>query len=72
MTNNDGAQGGVNGGVHSAGTPCYIEFKAAVLEFSHAPSPATLVRYMNASRALEGLKPLPTRPAGLLSDQHRQ
>jgi hypothetical protein len=72
MTNNDGAQGGVNGRAHSARTPCYIEFKTAVLEFSHAPSPATLVRYMNASRALEGLKPLPRWPTGLLSGQHRQ
>jgi hypothetical protein len=70
MTNNNGAQGGVNGAAHSARTPCYIEFKTAVLELSHAPNPATVVRYLNASRALEGLKPLPRRPAGLLSSQH--
>jgi hypothetical protein len=44
MTNNDGAQGGVNRAAHSARRPCYIEFKAAVLELSHAPNPATLVR----------------------------
>jgi hypothetical protein len=42
----------------------FREFEAAVLEFSDAPSPATLIRYLNASRALEGLDPLPRRRRG--------
>jgi hypothetical protein len=60
VTSNDGAQGGVNVGARKPG---YFEFKAALLEFSDAPTPATLVRYLNASRALERLDPLLPRPA---------
>jgi hypothetical protein len=66
-SDNDGAQGSVNGGARSARKPGYLEFKAAVLELSVAPTPATLVRYLNASRAIEGLDPLPRRPAGLVA-----
>jgi hypothetical protein len=62
MTNGDGPQARVKEDARSARTPGYLEFKAAVLEFSNAPTLATLVRYLNASRALEGLDPLPRRP----------
>jgi hypothetical protein len=35
----------------------YAEFKAALLDFSDAPNPASLARYLHASRALEPLTP---------------
>jgi hypothetical protein len=41
----------------------YVEFKAALLEFMDVLTPATLVRYLNASRALGGLDPPTRRPA---------
>lgn len=56
----------MNGATRSAKMPAYLEFKAAVLEFSDTPSPANLERYLRASRALDGLDvlaPRPTRPA---------
>jgi hypothetical protein len=62
VTKHDGAQGGVNGSARSGGSPEYVEFKAALFEFSETPTPAALVRYLNASRALDGLDPLPSRP----------
>jgi hypothetical protein len=52
-----------NGGARSARKPAYLKFRAALLEFSDAPTQASLVRYLNASRALEGLDPLPRRRA---------
>ena len=58
----------MNRPVRSARKPGYLEFKAAVLMFADAPTPATLVRYLNASRSLEGLDPLPQRPLGLVSN----
>ena len=70
MRNGDGVQGSMNGPVRSARKPGYLEFKAAVLMFADAPTAATLVRYLNASRTLERLDPLPKRPLGLVSS-HR-
>jgi hypothetical protein len=55
VTNDDGVQGSVNG--RAAREPGYLEFKTALLEFAAEPTQATLVRYLNASRALE--RPLP-------------
>jgi hypothetical protein len=67
MISEDSAQASVNGGAHSATTPSYLEFKAAVLELSHARTPAALLRYLNASRALDGLEPRPRQPVGLVN-----
>jgi hypothetical protein len=56
----------MSGAAPSAKKPGYTEFKAAVLEFSDAPSAANLARYLRASRALDGLDYLvrpTTRPA---------
>ena len=57
MAKNDGAPQRVTRSFRPAREPGWIEFKAAVLEFSEAPTEATLVRYLNASRALDGLDP---------------
>jgi hypothetical protein len=65
VTKNHGTQGSVNGSARSGGRPEYLEFKAAVFELSETQTPAALVRYLNASRALEGLDPLPQRPTRL-------
>jgi hypothetical protein len=51
-----------SGDARSAGKRAHLEFKAAVLELSDEASPVTVVRYLNASRALDGLEPLPRRP----------
>jgi hypothetical protein len=67
VTKNDGAQGSVNGSARSGRSPEYLEFKEAVFEFSETQTPAALVRYLNASRALEGLDALPRRPTRLVS-----
>jgi hypothetical protein len=67
VTKNDGAQGSVNGSARSDRRPEYLEFKAAVFELSETQTPAALVRYLNASRALEGLDPLPRRPTRLVN-----
>jgi hypothetical protein len=48
----------VNGGARWDRKPGYLEFKAALLELSDDPSPATLVRYLNASRGLERALPI--------------
>ena len=67
MTKNDAAQRSVNGSARSGRSPEYLEFKAAVFEFSETQTPAALVRYLNASRALEGLDALPRRPTRLVN-----
>jgi hypothetical protein len=67
VTKNDGVQGSVNGSARSGRSPEYLEFKAAVFEFSETQTPAALVRYLNASRALEGLDPRPRRPTRLVN-----
>ena len=66
MTNDDGAHGSVNGGARWDRKPGHLKFKAALLEFSDDPSPATLVGYLNASRGLERALPIssPARTAG--------
>lgn len=63
MANNHGAQGSLKESARAVRKPGYLEFKAALLEFADAPTPATLDRYLTASRALEGLDPPPRRPA---------
>jgi hypothetical protein len=63
---NDRAQGSVSGSARSARRREYLEFKSAVLELAEEPTPAALVRYLNASRALEGLDSLPPRPTRLV------
>jgi hypothetical protein len=70
VTNNDDALRRVNGRARST-RKRYLEFKAAVLGFSDAPTAASLVRYLNASRALEGLDQLPQQPAELVNRHHR-
>jgi hypothetical protein len=59
----NGAPRSTSRGALAAGKSAYIEFEAAVLEFSDAPSPVTLLRYLNASRVLDGLDPLSRRRA---------
>jgi hypothetical protein len=71
VTSNDGAQGTVNGGALSARKRAYLEFKAAVLEFSDDPTPAAMVRYLRASRALDGLDSLPRRPTASVKSNRR-
>jgi hypothetical protein len=71
VANNDYALRSVNGRARSARKQRYLEFKAAVLGFSDAPTAASLVRYLNASRALEGLDQLPQQPAELVNRHHR-
>jgi hypothetical protein len=53
----------MNGAARSAKKPAYLEFKAAVLEFSNAPFAPNLVRYLRASMALDGLDLLAPRLA---------
>jgi hypothetical protein len=69
VTSTDSAFPHLNGDLRPAGRPAYVEFKTAVLEFSDDPNATNLVRYLNASRALEGLTPLPRRPAELLKSR---
>jgi hypothetical protein len=71
VTSTDGAQGTVNGGARSARKRAYLEFKAAVLEFSDDPTPATMVRYLSASGALDGLDALPRRPTASVNSNGR-
>jgi hypothetical protein len=62
VTNNDRTQR-TQPGAKPVEKPGYVEFKAALLEFMDVLTPATLVRYLNASRALGGLDPPTRRPA---------
>jgi hypothetical protein len=39
----------------SVPTAAYVAFRVALLDFSEEPTPANLVRYLQASRELDGL-----------------
>jgi hypothetical protein len=70
VSSNASGQKARNGNAPLDRPGAYLKFKAAVLELSDDATPANVVRYLNASRALDGLDSLQgTRPmtAGALA-----